>query len=273
MKILFICKNRKDYSYGSIHDKNGSFGLINSSKFVSEYLNKNKIISDVIMVNDANDIDREVFKRNPDIVVIEALWVTPDKMKEIIKLHHHKNRKWIIRIHSRIPFLATEGVAIEWLYKYIDLNIGIKIAANSEGTAEDLSKILKYDVLKLLNLYPINFDYNQVHKNHDYDIDIGLFGSIRPLKNMFIQAMAAIEFADSLDKKLYLHININTEQNGEPILKNIKNLFNNQSRHRLVCHKWYSHSNFIKLVKKYFDFFIDLCLRNKFITNLISCRA
>ena len=71
MKILFIIKKRISYN-----NKVVSFGLINSSKFVCEAINKLKNIeAKVVDVVDNNCIDREVSQYKPDIVIIEALWV------------------------------------------------------------------------------------------------------------------------------------------------------------------------------------------------------
>src|SRR5580698_6050865 len=111
-RILFICKIRNDF-YGP------SFGLINSCRFISNALQKNGIDSKVVSVNDNNDIDREVHNYRPTHVFIEALWVVPDKFQELIPLH--PDVEWYVRIHSKIPFLANEGMAVEWLKKYYEL--------------------------------------------------------------------------------------------------------------------------------------------------------
>ena len=59
-------------------------------------------------------------------------------------------------------------------------------------------------------------------------IDIGAYGAIRPLKNQLLQALAAIKFAESIGKTLRFHINITRiENNGDPVLKNLRNLFSN----------------------------------------------
>lgn len=245
MNILFICKKR--YSYGINNDVN-SFGLINSAKLVCNYLSDFGIRCKAIIVNDANDIDREVSNYNPSHVILEALWVTPDKMREIVKLH--QNRKWIIRLHSRIPFLSYEGIAIEWIHEFINhkfLKRHIKIASNSYSTVRELSHLLKTNLIYLPNLYPISWK-NKVFKENGDIINIGSFGSIRPLKNTLIQAIAAIKFADKIGKKLYFHINEKTEQHADGVLKNLRNLFKYQSNHTLVEHEWYEYDKFIDVL-------------------------
>src|SRR5687767_3265214 len=107
-RILFVVKNRID-TYGI------SVGLINSSRFVSEALNKRGWESKVVRVVDANSIDREVTNYNPDLVIIEALFVTPEKIREILSITRHQKRQWTIRIHSKTSFLQQEGIALDWL--------------------------------------------------------------------------------------------------------------------------------------------------------------
>ena len=132
-KVLFICKDRAKSKYGS-------FGLVNSAKFVSDYIDK-FAKSEVVQVIDGNDIDREVSKYKADIVILEALWVTPEKINELLSLHHHKNRTWIIRIHSKISFLANEGIAFQWINGYSELMkkfSNLYVAPNTKCTAKFL---------------------------------------------------------------------------------------------------------------------------------------
>ncbi|MCX8008208.1 MAG: glycosyltransferase family 1 protein, partial [Patescibacteria group bacterium] len=115
MRVLFILKQRKVYSETPANQL--TVGLKNSALFVSEMLNQIVHESKLVEVVDNNFIDREVHLYKPSVVVIEALWVVPEKFTILQKLH--PNVKWIIRIHSNLPFLANEGIAIEWLKEYV----------------------------------------------------------------------------------------------------------------------------------------------------------
>src|SRR5574339_131410 len=112
-RVLFICKIRSSF-YGP------SFGLINSCRFIANALEANDIKAKVVSVVDNSDIDREVHKFKPTHVFIEALWVVPSKFEELIPLH--PKIKWFVRIHSKVPFLANEGMAMHWLREYHDLS-------------------------------------------------------------------------------------------------------------------------------------------------------
>lgn len=243
-KVLFILKKRMT-SHQSL--KTVSSGLLNSASFVNEMLCKNGVHSHLVEVNDNNCIDREVTIFRPDIVIIEALWVVPSKFEILTKLH--PNVKWIIRMHSEIPFIANEGIAMDWVYEYEKFN-NVYLSVNSETAYKDFNSILKKKTIYLPNYYPVNlFSFNCKPKKKSNTLDIGCFGAVRPMKNQLYQAVAAIQFANSQNKILNFHINVaRVENNGDPVLKNIRNLFKNNPKHNLVEHFWYCHHEFKQLI-------------------------
>lgn len=250
-KILFILKKREK-SWGNSYSNNiyretYSSGLLNSAKFVNDLIKNLEYNSELVEVTDNNNIDSVVTKYKPTHVIIEALWVIPSKFEILTKLH--PNVKWIIRLHSEIPFIANEGIAINWLYEYLKFP-NISIACNSKRIKQNLEKLTNKEILYLPNYYPINeLKISFKHNSNKNEINIGCFGAIRPLKNQLTQAVAAIQFADKINKKLNFHIN-GTRIEGssdDSILKNIKSLFNN-SKHDLIEHSWLCHKDFLKLV-------------------------
>ena len=85
----------------------------------------------VVVVVDNNDIDREVAAYKPTHVIIEALWVVPEKFEVLSKLH--PGVKWIVRYHSEVAFLASEGIAMKWTQGYLAQN-NVFIGINSPRT-------------------------------------------------------------------------------------------------------------------------------------------
>lgn len=246
MFILFIVKQRKSLGYC------GNFGLYHSAISVAKILRARGIKADVVEAVDNNEIDKFVTLHKPTHVIIEALWVVPEKFEILHKLH--RKVTWIVRLHSKIPFLAGEGIAIEWLKAYIKLRrekqIPLHIAGNNLLLTEALTKYLGRRVWYLPNIYPApHQNESQSCRCYDNIIKIGCFGSIRPLKNTLTQAFAAIQLANELSKKLEFHVNgTRVEQNGENALKNVRALFKG-TRHKLIEHDWYDHREFYKLVR------------------------
>lgn len=255
-KLLFVLKKREITESETKSNKYcTSTGLLNSATFVVDMLNRNDISADIVTVVDNNDIDREIAKSQPTHVVIEAFWVVPEKFDVLKKLH--PSIIWIVRNHSEIPFLAIEGIAINWTLEYI--NRGIVIAPNSPRAYSDTYKIVEASYGKeiadaqvwyLPNFYQIKKTGPKVKSDAD-TLNVGCFGAIRPLKNQLIQAIAAISFARSHNKKLRFHINVaRLEDNGNVILRSIRSLFDGIDPEEcvLVEHDWLKHDDFLDLV-------------------------
>jgi len=259
VKCLFICKRRVN-SYGV------PIGLINSAMFVVNALTNLGIEAQLVCVEDYNAINKEIVLYKPTHCFIEAVWVTPLKLKELATLHPMV--KFVVRVHSKIPFLAQEGIALEWIIEYgkIAKQFGnIRVSANNTDLHEDLIKILDIKSVYLPNIYlpakvecndddeEIRYD-NQIYRGAHKIVNVGCFGAIRPLKNHLIQAFAAIAFAEKIDRRLKFHINSNRLEGGASsasILKNLRALFDpaTGTKHELVEHEWVPHAEFIKLVR------------------------
>ena len=241
MKLLFVLK--KGSGYGPYSYCRAS-GLFNSALFVVNMLNAAGVDTALVSVTDNNDIDREVARNKPDVVLIEALWVVPEKFDILKKLH--PSVRWIVRLHSDIPFLSGEGVACDWIFGY--LRRGVNVAFNSPKAVTDFRRIARghhRHILYLPNFYSVTGK----HSGHaGDDLNVGCFGALRPMKNQLIQAIAAIRYATENHKKLQFHINVSRcEEGGDNVLKNLRSLFSN-TEHSLVEHPWLDHRDFLSLL-------------------------
>ena len=265
-RVLFVLKHREspwgDYGCGPDRSHPGrcaatgqtmSSGLRNSVHFVAGMLRTIGVTADIVVVRDDNDIDREVAAHRPTHVVIEALWVVPEKFDVLKPLH--TNVVWIVRNHSELPFLANEGIAMQWIAGYLARNI--EVMCNSPRGLEDIRALARAFCLpdRLVtcgpNFYPIT-DAGPLASRLDRTapmIRIGCFGAVRPLKNHLTQAVAAVAFARSLGKRLEFHVNgTRVEGSGEPVLKNLRAMFEGVHDARLIEHGWLEHRDFLRLV-------------------------
>jgi hypothetical protein len=275
IRVLFICKKRPA-CYGV------SYGLINSCKFLCNALHDMGVEAKVVEVVDNNCIDHEVTKYDPTHVFIEALWVVPEKFNELIPLHPDVH--WYIRLHSNVPFIAQEGMAMDWIKKYFALEktySQFRVSSNANKMVNDLNRTFGVNTVYAPNIYqpvdngvyslskskPPKPDPNPDHGNdddHGHDnppeppippeppakktLEVGCFGAIRSLKDQLIQAMAAIVFVEKLKRTLNFHINYTrVETQGDSIYRNLQALFEG-SGHNLVIHSWLNHEEFLALV-------------------------
>ena len=245
-RVLFITCDRVKDRYGI------TSGLYNSATFVSNFLKDSSYESKLTSVIDSNGIDRVVTDFNPNVIIIEALWVPPAKFDELLKLQRHKDRTWIVRIHSKAPFLANEGLATRWISQYTSIKSDkLIIAPNTIELTEQLSAAFtEGNFMFLPNIYhPGEFTPKEYRKNKDF-INIGSFGAIRPMKNTYQQALAAIEFCERKGKRLRFHVNSSRlEQSGDNVFKNLVALFEN-SPHSLIEHGWMTHKEFLRVASK-----------------------
>jgi hypothetical protein len=219
--------------------------------------NYSGIESRLEIATDNNCIDRLVNENKPTHVIIEALWVVPEKFSVLQKLH--PDVTWIIRLHSEMPFMAGEGMAMDWIGDYSKFK-NIVIAVNAPRMLRETRLYLQHlnqwstatvedKVIYLPNYYPQQYVSKQFDRKKDH-IDIGCFGAVRPLKNHLLQAFGAIEFADRIGKKLRFHINAGRiEMQGGPVLNNLKGLFQQISDHghELINHQWAPREQFLEL--------------------------
>jgi len=215
---------------------------------VSDVLNAAGIQSKLVIVTDNNDIDREVAQFKPTHVFIEALWVVPDKFRVLKALHPEVT--WVVRIHSQIPFLALESIAMEWVKQYVAE--GVVVAANSIEAGVDLETVVDSPLITYLpNYYPTD-GFKAPKKFKGKTINIGCFGAVRPFKNQLLQAIAAIQYSDSHDLTLTFHINATRIEKGEGVLQNLRALFSG-TRHTLSEDVWMTHCDFLAFLRNQID--------------------
>lgn len=244
MKTLFLVKKRSLYiNEHDYYSNTPTSGLFNSSNFINQMLLLNGVHSTIREVVDANSIDKIVHHLRPNMVFIEAIWVKPEKMAEL-KLRHPKIQ-WVIRLHSNTPFIANEGMAMDWCLQYLQL--GVTLAPNCKKLFKELNAITD-NLVYLPNYYEFPERYDKTSEENI--LNVACFGAIRPLKNQLLQAFAAIKLADKKEMKLNFHINSSrVENNGSNVLKNLIGLFSNlNSNYNLIQHEWLERDSFLKLV-------------------------
>lgn len=247
MRILFLMKY-SSYSPSSTI----SSGLRNSVSFLVEALKEHHIDAQSVHVIDSNCIDKEVTRVKPDIAVLEAYWTTPEKMRELVKLH--PKIKWFIRPHSNMPFLVTETIAIKWSLDFLTID-NVFVTPNNAKLVSDLAELAGLNKKKLIflpNFYPVD-ETIQKAKFFNWkrkEIQVGCFGALRMLKNQVNQAIAALKFANRHNLRLSFHINTARIEgaNANAVLTNLEAIFSAEPKHTLVKHDWFDHDVFMRLV-------------------------
>lgn len=188
----------------------------------------------------------------------------PEKFDILKKLH--PKVKWFCHLHSDMPFLALEGIAIDWIKRYAIAGIGL--IANSKYSYNALRVILtEAQVIYLPNVY-LGKMRKKCSISSESSINIACLGAIRPMKNHLLQAMAAIKFSREIEKRLYFYVNASrVEVGGEPVLKNLRALFSDPTGPILIEKEWMTPEQMLDFCQK-MDIGMQVSLTETF--NVVS---
>ena len=129
-KVLFVLKRRDGFDPIKHSEISMQCGLYNSISYVHEMLISNGIESQLSICIDNNCINGFVYRFKPTHVIIEALWVVPEKIKLLQSMY--PSIIWIIRLHSGMPFFAIESSqSMKWCAEYLKIpNVFLSVKCN-----------------------------------------------------------------------------------------------------------------------------------------------
>jgi len=274
-KILFVLKRRDNFDPIKHADISLQCGLYNSIYYVHNMLLSQGFESQISICIDNNCINGFIYKFKPDFVIIEALWVVPEKVKLLQSMY--PKIIWIIRLHSGIPFFSIESSqSMKWIAEYIKID-NVYLGVNDMRLYKELdiylSNILENRIKYLPNFYPQEMKMKDKEEEEEEKdtIDISCFGAIRPFKNILTQAIASIEFCKKINKKLRFHINSDrNELNGGTVLTNLENMFLNldSNKFKLICHPWTTRTEFLNKCSTEIDIGLQVSFTETF--NIVS---
>lgn len=176
--------------------------------------------------------------KNIRIAIFEALNFGAKSLKVIeadfgIKVYVH--------IHSKYPFLAVEPISHKIISDLNRLDIGVIFNDQSM-----LSCFPNEKNIVLENIYLHGQDMPLPSIFHNYNggfINVGCHGSLRHMKNIPIQAMAAVKIADRINKNLRFHINATRHDGeGDAVLMSLRSIVS--GKHELVECPYMDHEKF-----------------------------
>jgi hypothetical protein len=241
---LFVIKK---YQANSGYNQ-GSNSLKIATQFIVDMLLQEGHKAALAEADNQNFIGNLIDQYVPSIVILEALWVTPAAMAAL--MFQYPKVRFVIRINSEVPFLASEGIGVEWIDAFMRLKVAV--AFNSNQAKEDFD--ILGDSIYLPNYYPMRRLRHQIAPGPV--VNIGCFGAMRPLKNQVEQAFAAAAYAKCARKPLRFHMNDAADcQDVKAIRRSVKAIIEGTGN-ELVLHPWLDHEDFLDLIAS-----MDICLQ------------
>lgn len=241
--ILFVVKDKSTNT-----NKKQVSGLIAAADQNSAYLNSVGIQSNSITIPDANFLDAQIKQHHPQIVIIEGVWINPEKFKTLVAANPFV-KEYVIRIHSDMAYLAIEGQALSWAFKSQKMSPKIKVAANCYNLYNGINPGIPNKFIYLPNMF--NEGFTRSRKEQDYNVlNVACLGAVRLLKNHAVQVLASIKAAEEMGKKLKFHMNDLTNDAGHSVLGNIRQIFGEIGKHELIIDTWKSGQEYKNAIKQ-----------------------
>jgi hypothetical protein len=177
-------------------------------------------------INAAAELEANLSAQPVTHVVISAPWLaTADLQRLAIQ---HPNVRFALNVHSNVAFLGADLRGVTLIREALALSRGVwnfHVAANSEKGARWLEHAYRIPVRRLPNMYFLDDILEDRHHRslwtHGETLRVGIFGAIRPLKNVVTGAAAVLELASALKVKVELHLSSGRSEGGGLALRQV----------------------------------------------------
>lgn len=240
MKLLLVHKN-----FGAIKGLS-HIGLGVAALNTSLTLRKAGFDVDTLAITDPNQLRQAIrLSRNVTHVVISAPWILPVHMKTLCLTF--PKIQFVMNCHSNVGFLMADPNGTRILRESFNLAPNFHISANSFKMSKWIEAAYGIKALFLPNLYYLHREKPKPKKMGDV-LNIGIFGAIRPLKNIVSAAGAAIVISRRLNKPTRIHLSTGRLEGGsQTIMRSVQALIAD-TRVELVPSGWAPWSEFVRLV-------------------------
>ena len=255
-------------------DGNGYVGLNASADMTVNELCARGARASAIGVADDNAIDAVLFNERPSHMIIKAFWVRIEKLEALAM--RYPSCQFIVCCHSRASFLASEARGFERLAQIGRLSQRIptvRLAANNIEMVHFINDVMRLPCIYLPNLVPLTPGLPTPKPLLDLTarpLRVGLFCAVRPLKNMPVQAAAALSYCVKRGCALELYtMSGRYEMGGRAVIAAVREIFACAGEpHRLIEYPWMDHIDFSALVRE-----MDVGMQASYTEshNLVAC--
>lgn len=209
------------------------------------------IKAEVWPILNANDLRKRLSATPRQQVIVSAPWIPTVELQGLS--NDFPETQFSVNCHSNVGFLQADRNGVRLMREVMELELGstnVHLAGNSRRFCDWIRAAFGSPCAYLPNLYWLE-DAHVLHRAtfHGGTLRIGIFGAIRPLKNLMSAAGAALEISRCLRTPLELWLSAGREEGGgETVLSAVRELLQGLPHVSLVLNGWQSWPNFRKTV-------------------------
>jgi hypothetical protein len=221
----------------------------------AKVLRREGIVTDVWPILSAADLRARLLQTSPaqpvEQVIISAPWIPTVELQDLANRFPQTN--FAVVCHSNVGFLQADPNGVKLVRETLELEMAthnVRLGGNSRRFCGWMESTFGGHCYYLPNLYFLD---GLPHRQRPFcgggTLRIGVFGAIRPLKNLMSSAGAALEISRRLRVPLELWISGGrAEGGGETVLAAVKQMLAGLPNVELKLNGWQSWPNFRKTV-------------------------
>jgi glycosyltransferase involved in cell wall biosynthesis len=199
----------------------------------------------------ASDLRKRLEASPAKQIIISAPWIPSVDLQSLSG--DFSETHFAVNCHSNVGFLQADRNGVKLIREAMELELGthnIQLAGNSHRFCDWVRATFGAPCVYLPNLYSL--DCEPVWQRSPFaggTLRIGVFGAIRPLKNLMSAAGAALEISRRLRVPLELWLSSGrSEGGGDTVLGAVQEMLRGLPHVKLVLHGWQPWPKFRKIV-------------------------
>jgi hypothetical protein len=217
----------------------------------AKVLRRDGIVTDVWPILSAADLRARLEVKPVEQVIISAPWIPTVELQDLA--YQFTGTNFAVVCHSNVGFLQADPNGVKLVRETLELEMAthnVRLGGNSRRFCHWIESTFGGHCYYLPNLYYLDCQPNRQRPFcGGGTLRIGVFGAVRPLKNLMSSAGAALEISRRLRVPLELWISGGrAEGGGETVLAAVKQMIAGLPNVELKLNGWQSWPNFRKTV-------------------------
>jgi hypothetical protein len=239
------------YKNFAAHRNVSHIGLGVAAVNTAKVLRREGIITTVWPILSAADLSAKLKQHPAEHVIIAAPWIPTADLQSLAT--EFTETYFAVTCHSNVGFLQADPGAVRLVRETMELGMAthnVRLAGNSRRFCQWMESTFGGRCYFLPNLYFLDGPTQRQRSFCGGDtLRVGVFGAVRPLKNLMSSAGAALEISRKLRVPLELWVSAGREEGGgDTVMAAVKEMVAGLPSVKLILKGWQSWPAFRKTV-------------------------